>query len=354
MRAAVFKRINAPLAVETLPDPEPAAGEAVIKVQRCGICGSDLHMTSGFLMDIPAGSVIGHEYCGEVVAVGAGVDHLRVGQFVTAMPVDGCGHCFACVMGCPVACPEMRSMGGGFGEYTRIAAAGAIILPDNLSKTDGALVEPLAVGLRGARLAAMRPGARVAVLGAGSVGLAAIYWARRLGAGRIVAVSRSARRAGLAGNMGADGFEPLGDDEAMRISAALGGMPEVVFECVGAAGMIQKAIELVEPGGSVVSLGFCPSPDPVLPSLATWKQVTIKFSFAYDLREFQHSADSLSAGHVEPRMMVSRTVGLDAFPDSFEALRAGATETKVHLDPWAGGSDGSPAFSSAGRQGSST
>ena len=311
-------------------------------------------MTSGLLMDIPAGPVIGHEYCGEVVAVGAGVDHLKVGQFVTAMPVNGCGHCFACVMGCPVACPQIQSMAGGFGEYARIAAAGAVILPPFLSKTDGALIEPLAVGLRGARLSEMRPGARVAVLGAGSVGLAVIYWARRLGAGRIVAVSRPARRAELAGKMGADGFEPLGDEEAIRISAVLGGMPEVVFECVGAPGMMQKVIELVEPDGTVVSLGFCPTPDPVLPLFATWKRVTMKFSFAYDLREFQRSADSLSAGHVEPRMMVSRTVGFDAFPDVFEALRAGGTETKVHLDPWADNSDGTSAFSSAKRQGSST
>ena len=83
-----------------------------------------------------------------------------------------------------------------------------------------------------------------------------------------------------------------------------------------------------------MSLGFCTSPDPIVPSLATWKQVTIKFSFAYDLREFEHSANALDAGHVEPRLMVSSTVGLDAFPDLFEQLRAGANETKIHVDPW--------------------
>ena len=134
--------------------------------------------------------------------------------------------------------------------------------------------------------------------------------------------------------MGANAFETLGEGESERVAAALGGLPDVVLECTGAVGMTQKAIELVAPGGTLVSLGFCASPDPILPSLATWKQVTITFSFAYDLREFRHCADTLDAGHVEPRLMISRTVGLDDFPALFEALRAGADETKVHVDPW--------------------
>lgn len=334
MRAAVFKGAGTPLVVETVDDPTPGEGEVVIRVKRCGVCGTDLHMTSGHGNDAPIGSVIGHEYCGEVVALGKGVDTLRVGQIVTAMPVSGCGRCAPCVSGYPMACAQMQGLVGGFGEYMRIAAGSSVVLPDTLSSADGALIEPLAVGLRGVRLAQMQPGAKVAVLGAGSIGLAAIYWARLLGAGRIVAISRSARRADLAQKMGANGFEALGEGEAERVAAALGGMPDIVLECVGAVGMTQKAVELVAPGGTVVSLGFCTSPDPILPSLATWKQVTIRFSFAYDLREFEHSANALDAGHVEPRLMVSKTVGLAEFPAMLEALRAGANETKVHVDPW--------------------
>lgn len=334
MRAAVFKGAGKPLVIENLPDPEPGPGEAVIKVKRCGVCGTDLHMTSGHGSDAPIGSVIGHEYCGEVVAIGKDAGTLKVGQFVTAMPAAGCGRCEACVSGYPIACQQMRGMVGGFGEYMRISAPSSVTLPQTLSPTDGALVEPLAVGLRGVRLAGLRPGARVAVLGAGSIGLAAIYWARLLGAGKIVAVSRSARRADLAVQLGASSFETLGDEDVARMPAVLGGMPDVVFECTGGVGMTQKAVELVGPGGTVVSLGFCTSPDPILPSLATWKQITLKFSFAYDLREFQHCADVLAAGHVEPRLMVSRTVNLDAFPAVLEELRAGANETKVHVDPW--------------------
>ena len=335
MRAAVFKGGGKLLEIENVADPEPGQGEAIIKVQRCGLCGSDIHMTSEHSDYYPVGSIIGHEFAGEIVALGAGVSKLKVGQNVTAMPATGCGKCVSCLSGYPLACYSMQGMVGGFGQYMRVAQTSVIVLPDSLSMADGALVEPLSVGLRGASLGNIAPGARVLVLGAGSVGLATIYWARLLGAGRIVAASRSARRADPACAIGADAFEAFGDDEGQRINAALGGMPDIVFECAGAVGLMQKAVDLVRPGGTIVSLGFCGAPDPIIPAAATWKQVTMKFSFAYDLQEFQHAADMLDRGHVEPRSMITTTVGLDAFPEKFEGARTGGKDTKIHLDPWA-------------------
>jgi (R,R)-butanediol dehydrogenase/meso-butanediol dehydrogenase/diacetyl reductase len=334
MRAAVFRGAGMPLAIERVPDPDPGPGEAVIRVVRCGICGSDLHMTSGEAMDYPAGSIIGHEYAGEVVAIGRDVERVRFGDRVTAMPAAGCGRCPACAADYPIACVQMQGRLGGFGEYLRVQERSTVKLPGTLSLADGALVEPLAVGLRGAALAGIAPGARVLVLGAGAVGLAALFWARQLGAGRIVAASPSARRAALAGEMGADGFETLGEGEGERIAAVLGGPPDIVLECAGAVGVMQKAVELVRPGGMIVSLGFCTQPDPILPSLATWKQVTMKFSFAYDLGEFRHAVDTLDRGHVAPRLMVTETIGLVTLPGMFEALRGGTAHTKVQVDPW--------------------
>ena len=334
MRGAVFKGAGRPMVVEVLPDPEPGPGEAVIKVGRCGVCGTDLHMTSGQGISYPLDTVLGHEFAGEVISVGAGVSSLKVGDRVTAMPATGCGHCPACLAGYPLGCARMEGMIGGFGEYMRIVETSALKLPQSLSLADGALVEPLAVGLRGARLAGMAPGARILVLGAGSVGLAAVFWARQLGAGRIVAASPSARRRPLAEAMGADAFETLGEGEGERIVAALGGPPDVVFEAAGAVGLLQKAIELVRPAGMIVSMGFCTAPDPVIPAAATWKQVTLKFSFAYDLAEFAHCADVLDRGHVEPRRMISETIGLAELPQTLEDMRAGAPKTKVQVDPW--------------------
>ena len=112
---------------------------------------------------------------------------------------------------------------GGFGEFMRVPTSVAIKLPSTLSLTDGALIEPLAVGLHGVRLSHLQPGDRVLVLGAGTVALCAIYWAKRLGAGRIAAASRSPRRAAMALAMGADAFVQYGDNEKGEVAEALGG-----------------------------------------------------------------------------------------------------------------------------------
>jgi len=331
MRAAIFKGAGQPWAIEILPDPEPGEGEVVVRVCRCGICGTDLHMTSGSAWDFPAGTVLGHEYAGEVVAIGRGVEQIRIGDRITALPAASCGHCDACQGGQIMLCKGMRGYMGGFAEYLRAPASSAIKLPQTLSFADGALIEPLAVGLHGVALAKMAKGARVLVLGAGSVGLAAIFWARRLGAGRIVAASRSARRADMAKQLGADSFVAFGNDEVGEVQEALGGAPDLVLECAGHVGMLGKAIEHVRPDGAIVSMGFCTHPDPVVPGIATFKQVRMIFSMAYTLAEFTEVAATLDRGHVEPRAMVRETIGLDRLPDMIDALRSGADQTKVQV-----------------------
>lgn len=335
MRAVVFKGADKPWAVETLPDPEPGLGEAVIKVGRCGICGTDLNMTSGKGYDFPCDSVLGHEFCGEVVALGRDVEKLKTGDIVSALPSAGCGHCEMCRIGMQVMCPTPTSYMGGFGEYMRIAERVAVKLPASLSLNDGALVEPLAVGLHGVSLAGLRPNARVLVLGAGSVGLAAIFWARRLGAGKLVAASRSERRRDLALAMGADAYVTTGEGESERINAALGGSPDYVFETIGVVGALEQSINLVKPNGEVISLGFCMAPDPVIPGIATFKQVKLAFSMAWTLAEFQTVIDTLDRGHLEPRAMVSSNVALTDLPGTIETLRGSHNETKVHVNPWA-------------------
>jgi threonine dehydrogenase-like Zn-dependent dehydrogenase len=103
MKAAVFKGVGQPLSVESIPDPTPGPGEFVLRINRCGICGSDLHMTDGTApMQYSVGSVPGHEFSGEVVAVGSGVTHIATGDFVTAMRFSGCGACPSCRFGRPI------------------------------------------------------------------------------------------------------------------------------------------------------------------------------------------------------------------------------------------------------------
>ena len=333
MKAAVYRAAGEPLVLEDFADPEPGPGDLVVKIHRCGICGTDLGLTSGDAFDFPPGTIPGHEYSGEVVEVGADVSDTRKGDRVTALPSLGCGQCEACRRGVFPLCPSTSGVMGGFGEYVRVPAQVAIRLPGALSLADGAMVEPLAVGLHGVRLAQLQPGDRVLVLGGGTVALCAAYWARRLGAGRVAAISRSQRRESLLLEMGAHAFVQSGEDEHARVAEALGGPPDVVFECVGVAGLLGKGIEHVRPFGQVVSLGFCTAPDPILPALAGMKAVSLQFPVGYTLEEFRYIVDVMDAGHADPKHMITSVISLDELPGVFEDLRGPNQETKVHVAP---------------------
>lgn len=336
MQAAVYPGGGAPLRIEQRPDPQPAPDQVLLKVQRCGICGTDLHMTAGHpQFDYPANFIPGHEYAGEIVEVGARVTQLRKGELIAALPSSGCGRadCPACRSGNLALCQRGVTLWGGFAEYIAIPAHVAIRLPSALSLADGALLEPLAVGLHGTRLAHIQPGARVLVLGAGSVALCTLYWARRLGAGRVVALSRAPRREALALQMGADRFLCYADDEIAEVAEALGGPPDIVFECAGAPGLLAKAIAHVRLLGQVVSLGFCTAADTLVPAAAASKGVSVHFRVGYSLSDFQYVADVMDAGHVDPKILISSEVALAALPAKFAQLRGPHGDTKVHVLP---------------------
>src|SRR5580658_4191341 len=244
MQAAIYPGYGKGIVIDELPDPKPGADDLIIKVHRCGICGTDLSMTKGGLWDFGVNTQFGHEYAGEIVEIGAGVASFRIGERVSVLPSPACGTCEACRShGNHVLCQNKPGTAMvGFAELARVPAGLATRLPSTLSMADGALIEPLAISLYGVKLARINPGDRVLVLGGGTVALYAIYWARRLGAGRMVAMSRSARRKDFALAMGANAFIPFGNSEIGEVSEMLGGAPQVVFECVGAEGMLPKAI----------------------------------------------------------------------------------------------------------------
>jgi threonine dehydrogenase-like Zn-dependent dehydrogenase len=335
MKAAVFKGPGKPLAIETLRDPVPGDGELVLRVGRCGICGTDLHMTDGHAATFPADSVLGHEFAGEVVAVGPNAGNYRLGDVVAGLAITGCGECAQCVAGDPMWCEQgfVPAM-GGFGQYTVVNALSSVKLPSSLTLADGALIEPLAVGLHGVNLAAIAPGSRVVILGSGPIGLAAAFWAHRYGATRIVVASRSRRGEEHALRMGAYRFEVFGEQLSSQINAALGGVPDVVFECIGVPGTLTKAIEIVRQRGTVVVLGNCMLPESLIPSLLTFKQLRLQGSMVYSRREFEIVADVMDAGHVEPRTMVTDTVSLAELPSAFESLRKPTYQCKTLVDPW--------------------
>ncbi|KHK89093.1 alcohol dehydrogenase catalytic domain-containing protein [Novosphingobium malaysiense] len=334
MRAVYFDKVGEPLKVITVDDPEPGPGEVVIEVARCGICGSDAHLTQvhGYY---PEQSILGHEFSGEVVAVGKDVEGYAIGDRITAMPAAGCGKCRACVHGVPLFCENgTASYTGGFADYMRIGVNTATHLPQTLSLADGALTEPLAVSLHGVAMAQIKPGQPVLVLGAGAISLGAIFWARRLGAGKIVALSRSRRREEMALKMGADVFVQGGENEVAEVQQALGGAPEIVFEGIGVEGALQKCVNHVAVDGKIVSLGFCTNADPVIPAVSTFKQVNLLFSMAYTMREFEYCAHAMDKGLVDPGTMVTRTISLEEVPAMIEQMqRGGVSDIKIQAAP---------------------
>ena len=331
MKAAIYPGGGKPLVIEDLPDPVPGPGELVIAVHRCGICGTDLSMTKGETWDYGTGQ-LGHEYAGEIVALGKDVERFQVGDKIAVQPSGFCGHCEACLGGGnPVLCRNAPGAMRGFADYARLPADLAIKLPDTLSMADGALVEPLAVSLYGVRQSRIQPGDRVLVLGGGTVALYAIYWARRLGAGRIVAASRSDRRKDLCLEMGADAFVTFGDGEIGEVIEALGGSPDIVYECVGVEGMLTKAIMHAKLYGTVVSLGFCTHPDPLMPAMGSYKCVTVQFLVGYTMKDFIYIADQMDKGHADPKTTITNKIPLLGLPEMMEHLRGPNNETKVQV-----------------------
>lgn len=341
MRAAVFRTDTRTLGIETLPDPTPAEGQVVVKVHRCGICGSDLHMAEGHSFSFDDGAVPGHEIAGEVVAIGRGVDRIRVGDRVAVLPFLSCGRCLACLQGDAMGCPEMRMMGafglsGGYAEYLLTNEIWCVKLAASLSFEDGALVEPLAVSLRANRVSGIKAGDRVLVMGAGAIGLAAAYWARRSGA-RLVAVSAtSTRREDMARAIGVDAFITPDPERSLaeQTAAALGGLADIVFECAGVPGSLDQAVSAVKRRGTIAAPGFCWTPDSFSPIWAMLKEATIRFTNMYDTSEFETAVGALDNGHVEPRAMVTDVVSLDGAPAAFEELRGRNNHCKVMIKPW--------------------
>jgi 2-desacetyl-2-hydroxyethyl bacteriochlorophyllide A dehydrogenase len=340
MKAMVFRGVNKPLQLESVPDPVPGVEEVVVKVGRCGICGTDLHRTEQNLITFKEGAILGHEFAGEVVALGKNVTGLKVGDRVTALPYLGCNRCEYCIRGMPNFCSQMRNVGtekhsGAYAEFVTTGAPFTIKLPDGLTLEDGALIEPLAVGLRGVLRGQVKPGQKVLVLGAGPIGLAVAYWAKRAGAAKVAVQASSTRRAIVAAAMGADVFvtPEAGSTAAASAVRALGAAPDVVFECVGSPGLVDQALASVRVHGVVVILGVCAQMDQWFPVAGLVKEVDVRFSMVYHVNEYHVALDALERGDVTPRSMVTDTVGLEQMADAFEGLRHHSNQCKVMVAP---------------------
>ncbi len=325
MRAAVLTGDHT-FEVAEVPDPSPGPGELVLRVTATGICGSDLKAYQA----MPAGSVLGHEFCGQVAAVGSGAEgSWHEGDPVAAMPLAACGQCRWCLLGEPVHCTRVDLIGvggssGGFAEYVRVAAGGSFRLAESVGVA-GALVEPIAVGLHTVRAGDVTPGDRVLVIGGGNVGAAVALWARRWGAREVVVSDPAAARREAAGVFGATGVHDPHE-----------GPPppgfDLVFECVGAPGLIQAAVDAAGVRGRVVVAGVCMAPDTIVPINAVMKEVQVRFAVYYRNDEFAAAAALLNDGGFAVDAFISGSVELAGVQGAFEALTShvgGAGKTLV-------------------------
>lgn len=336
MRALLYKGPGEPLALENVPDPEPNEGEVVIRVARCGVCGTDVHATSGHGFPMQPDSLLGHEYGGEVVALGKGVDRLKVGDRIAAMTVVGCGKCEGCKSGIDLLCTnQFEGFAHGLAEYARVSQRGATILPATMSLEDSALVEPMSIGGRAVRLANPDKDSKVVIIGPGPIGLSVLFWLRQRGVQNVVMLASSGRRKALTDKLGGAEFIVESDGAKEEIYSILGGAPDIVFEAAGVPGVISRAIDLVKGGGMVVGLGFCLEPDTIIPGMAMIKDVTLRWSTIFTRNDFAASADAIDRHTDLARAMVTDIVGMDQASAAFEEFRKGTSGSgKLQIDPW--------------------
>ncbi|MEI9990361.1 MAG: alcohol dehydrogenase catalytic domain-containing protein [Rhizomicrobium sp.] len=340
MRAAVFQEIAKPLVVENIADPVPGPHDIILRVRTCGICGSDLHMTeAGTIMPLPGGAVMGHEFAGEVVEVGKAVTHLwKAGERVAGFPVICCGEHSPCLsLSLSSACPKLIPVGlghspGAYAEYVRIGASSGYRLPANVSFREGAMVEPLAVGLHAVDMAKLERGATVLVIGAGPVGLAVMLWAKFLGARHVIVSEKADVRKKMAARFGAtDAIDP---DLPLtpQVQKIAGKAPDVIFECVGAPGLLMNAMAEAPRGGRILVAGVCQKPDTIMPLIGIVKEIAIQFVLGYRAADFDYVIAMIASDRVDVEHMITDIVDLDALPAAFEALRKPSHQCKVMLE----------------------
>lgn len=324
MRALVVNG-NHRFDVAELADPEPGRGEVVVRVEACGICGSDLHLMEA--RAVPVGVVLGHEAAGTVEAVGEGVASVSPGDHVAVNPLDPCGDCGPCRAGATERCihTAMRCLGLGFrpGAYAELVSVSeqqCVPVP-SVDGSLAAVAEPLAVALHGLRRSRFEPGMTVGVVGCGPIGLCAVLAAKASGAGRVWACDTNDFRASLATAVGADASGRSPEDA------------DLVVECAGARGTVDLAVSAVRGGGQVVVLAVNVKGDTVYPFTWVTKEAEIVASLAYTNAEYEEAARWVGSGRVDVAPIVTRRVPLEGADDAFFALLGGASEGKVLVTP---------------------
>lgn len=342
MQSAVFHG-RKDIRVESIPEPSVGSDEVLIDVAACGICGSDLHEYVAGPIFIPdeephpvtgetAPVPMGHEFGGEVVAVGDGVEDIAVGEVVAVNPIVYCGTCRYCEAGKYHLCESVGFVGlagggGGFSEQVAVPAEQAIPLPEGVPTEYSALVEPFAVGLHAVRNAEFEPGDSVAIFGTGPIGLTVVQAAAAGGAGTVYAVEPQDSRREMAAEVGADvPIDPTEGDAVETILEQSGGGVDATFEVAGISPTVRDAIATAKKDGSVTIVSIFEEHVEIDANAIVLGERSVGGTLAYEGGprgdiEFGAVLDMFADGTLDPEPLITSRIDLDAvIDDGFEAL----------------------------------
>ena len=322
MKAMVYHG-NRDLRLETVPDPIPASGEAVLKVDYCGICATDIEeyvYGPKFLDEDKMPIITGHEVTATVVEAPRGADRVGPGTRVALNTVLTCGTCFWCSMGETQQCEQFTVVGfdrdGGLAEYLTWPADELIPLPDNVSSEAAALIEPSGVAHHCVQRAGIRPGETVAVVGAGTVGTLTMQIAKAQGA-RVFAVDVKRMSLDLASNLGAEVAINAAEEDAEEILKGLteGRGPDVVIDAAGAPNTPADCLRYVRRGGRVVLVAiYTSTPEFDFNSIVA-QEKTVIGTIAYTRADVQASVDLIASGKLKTTPLITDQIGLEEVID---------------------------------------
>jgi (R,R)-butanediol dehydrogenase/meso-butanediol dehydrogenase/diacetyl reductase len=330
-------------------EPEPGPGELKLRVRFCGVCGSDLHEYQSAvitLMTNRRSPIMGHEFSGEVVAVGEGVEGFAVGDLTTVNPQEPCGECIYCKSGRSNLCVSELLLGlgyhsqGAFAEFVSARASHAVKLRPSAPADRMALTEPLAVAVHALNQGRLQPGETVFVAGAGPIGALTIAAARHFGAGRVIVSEPAAKRRALAQSLGADEvIDPSQAPAAPRVLELTDGLGvDLSVECVGVTAPLNDCAVATRRDGRIVVAGVFEQPTPILLMRTMVYEHHIIGAFAYR-GEFPQAAQLIASGEIDVSPLISRTVSLAELPAIFAELAADRDRYhKVLMSPEAGSS----------------
>lgn len=319
------------LALWDVPEPEAGPGEVKLRIEATGICGTDVHIRDDHFHYNPP-VILGHEFVGRVVAVGAGVEGIPLGTRYVAEPhKGGCGKCRFCLTGAVEACAKKKALGyridGSFCPYVTLPLASLHAIPDHLDTHHAACAEPLAVGVKAVlERSRVEPEDVVVVLGVGPIGLLAGAAAKAAGARLLIGVGTDADepcRYAVAKAMGFDRTVNVQKEKLKTVIDELtaGTGADLVVEASGAGPAIATAFDILRIDGRVSAIGLCSREEIAVPwNLAVKKAAQVTFSFSSSWTSWERSVSLLATGRVDVRPLITHRIPLEQWAEGFAAL----------------------------------